>query len=91
MSATVQRVVACPSCGASPETARPRLVQLPVVLTVADMARLLDRSERSIRALVAEGQFPVPMVEGFPSPIWHRKDVQAWLSRTTFDPKRVAS
>lgn len=63
-----------------------RLLELPVVLTLKDMAKLLDRSQRSIREDVQDGTFPVPHLDQYARYAWHRKDVVRWLGQTTFRP-----
>jgi hypothetical protein len=68
---------------------RTRLYELPVVLTLADMAALLDRSERSIRDELRDGVFPIAHLVDAVEPLWNRKDVLAWLSKRTWEPMEV--
>lgn len=66
-----------------------RLYVLPVVLTLADMAKLMDRSERTIREAVAIGQFEIARLKNSDRLLWGRAEVERWLLDVTWDPQRV--
>jgi predicted DNA-binding transcriptional regulator AlpA len=78
------------AAAAVPDTINPdRLYVLPVVLTVADMAKLLDRSERSIREEVNAGVFPIARLKHYAAVAWSRAAVLAWLGVQTWEPLRA--
>ena len=51
---------------------------VPVLMTVADLAAMLNTSQRSIYRFSAEGKIPRPARLG-QQPRWRRAEVEAWI------------
>jgi excisionase family DNA binding protein len=56
-----------------------RFVTNPVLLTVADLAKLLNTSQRSIYRFHASGKLPRPLRLG-QQPRWVRAEIEAWIA-----------
>ncbi len=54
-------------------------VQTPVLLTVSDLAEMLNTSPRSVYRLKSEGKLPSPLRLG-QQPRWRRVEIEGWIA-----------
>jgi excisionase family DNA binding protein len=54
---------------------------LKPVLTLQEVADLLQIAPRTVQRMAADGEFPAPIRLGSNRPRWRRADVDAWLER----------
>jgi excisionase family DNA binding protein len=51
------------------------------VLTLAEVADLLQIAPRTVQRMAADGEFPAPIRLGSTRPRWRRAEIDTWLQR----------
>ena len=60
------------------------LYHLPVTLTKAQLARVMNRSVRWVERQVRKGTLPIPRIKDAPGILFAREDVNRWRESVTF-------